>query len=98
MNQMRSMLRRLRVLERLPQLQPPPSPLEQIRSLALQQTSDEDLAVLINLARRDRGQCQTLLPSESAALERQGAARDTEAQRMGFKSYADAERRTAPRR
>jgi hypothetical protein len=97
MNQMRKMLRRLQVLERLPQLQPPPSPLEQIRKLVLDQMSNEDLGVIIHMIERDRGECQTLLPSELAAMARQNAARETEARRIGFRSYADAERQAARR-
>jgi hypothetical protein len=93
MNQMRNMLRRLQALERLPQFQPPPSPLEQIRKLALDQMSHEDLEVIIHMVERDRGESQILLPSEVAALARRSAALETEARRMGFTSFADAERR-----
>jgi hypothetical protein len=96
---MRNVRRRLQVLERLPQLQPPPSPLEQIGSLALKQMSDEDLALMITMARdRVRGVCRTLLPSESAALAAHSAALETEARRMGFRSLAEAERIAGPRR
>ena len=92
MNQVRNVRRRLDRLERLPQFQPPPSPLEQIRNLALQQMSDEELELMLNMSRnRDRGVCQTLLSSEVAALARNAAALETEAQRMGFKSFAEAE-------
>ena len=96
---MRSVRRRLDALERLPQLQPPPSSLEQISRLALKQMSDEDLELMINMARdRDRGVRRTLLPSELAALARQDAALETEARRMGFRSFAEAERRAGQRR
>ena len=95
---MRNVRRRLQVLERLPQLQPPPSPLEQIGSLALKQMSDEDLVLMINMTLdRDRGVCRTLLPSELAALATQDAALETEARRMGFRSFAEAERRAGRR-
>ena len=98
--QMRNMRRRLDALERLPQFQPPPSPLEQIRKLAEDQMSDADLELLLNMFRdQERGVCRPRLPSEVAALARHDAALETEAQRMGFKSCADAERRAGrPRR
>lgn len=94
----REMRRRLERLERLPQPQPPPSPLEHIGNLALKQMSDEDLKVMIKMTvDRDSGANRSLLPTEVAALERQDAALETEAQRMGFKSFADAKRRGAGR-
>jgi hypothetical protein len=96
---MRSVQRRLRVLERLPQFQPPPSPLEQIGTRVLKQMSFEDFdLIMVVLRKQDRGECQTLLPSESAAVESYNAGLDTEARRMGFKSYADAQRRAGPKR
>jgi hypothetical protein len=99
MNQRQSMRRRLQVLERLPQFQPPPSALEQISSLAMKQMSNEDLDVMINLASdRERGVSRVVLPSEFEALARQDAALETEALRMGFKSFADAERGVGQRR
>jgi hypothetical protein len=99
MNQRQSMRRRLQVLERLPQFQPPPSALEQIRSLALVQTSDEDLDLMIDMAsERERGVSRILLPSEVEALASWDAALETEALRMGFKSFADAERGVGQRR
>jgi hypothetical protein len=96
---MRNMRRRLQLLERLPQFQPPPSPLEQIKELALKQLSDEDLALMKDMIRGwDKRVCWALSPSESAAVTSHHAALDAEARRMGFQSYADAERRMAPRR
>ena len=93
MNQRQSLRRRLQVLERLPQFQPPPSPLEQMSSLALEQTSNEDLELMIKMASdRDRGVSRMLLPSELEVLASWDAALETEALRMGFKSLADAER------
>jgi hypothetical protein len=94
---MQNTRRRLEVLERLPQFRSPPSLLEHIGSLALKQMSDEDLAVMINMMERDRGEGQTPLPCELAAVARHGAARETEARQLGFKSFADAERRAARR-
>jgi hypothetical protein len=95
----REMRRRLQVLERLPQFQPPPSPLEQIGSLALKQMSNEDLELLTKVFRDgEAGVCWTPSPSELATLERREAALETEARRMGFRSFADAERRAGRRR
>jgi hypothetical protein len=99
MNQRQSVRRRLEVLERLPRLQPPPGPLEQIRTLAQQHMSDEDLDLMIHMARdRKRGVSRMLSPSEVEASERHEVALETGAQEMGFKSLADAERRAGGRR
>ena len=89
---MRNVERRLRVLERSPQFQPPPSRLEQIESLALRQLSDEDLEVMINMTRDlEAGVRTTISERESAAVAAQNAIREAEAQRMGFRSFAEAE-------
>src|SRR5271154_2389668 len=49
---MRNVQRRLDVLERLPQFQPPPSPLDQIGRLAPKQLSNEELALMIHICSR----------------------------------------------
>jgi hypothetical protein len=96
---MRNVERRLQVLERLPQFQPPPSRLEQIDSLALRQLSDEDLEVMINMTRDlEAGVRTTISRRESTAVAAQNAARETEAQRMGFRSFAEAGRIEGRRR
>jgi hypothetical protein len=90
---MRNMRRRLDVLEGLPQFQPAASPIQKIASLALKQMSDEDLQLMVKMARdRDAGVCRTLSERELAALAADCAALETEARRMGFRSFADAER------
>jgi hypothetical protein len=96
----REMRRRLHALEgQLPQFQPPPSPLEQIQTLAMRDVSQEALEQMINMARdRDGGMSRTLLQSEVAAMAEYEAALETEARRMGFESFADAERRGGRRR
>jgi hypothetical protein len=87
MNQRRSMRGRLEVLERVPQLKPPPGPLEQIRTLAQQHMSDEDLELMIKMARdREGGVSRMLLPCEVEALQRQNAELETEARGLGFRS------------
>jgi hypothetical protein len=94
--QLRNLRRRLERLERLPQFQPPPSPLDEIARLAPPQLSNEELELMILMLRRDGEECQPQTPNEEAAMARHDAIRDTEAQRMGFKSYADAKRRAGP--
>jgi len=90
---MKNMRRRLDVLERLPQFQPPPSPVEQIWHLALQKLSNEDLALLTMLTRgRDAGSYWTRSQSESEVVAACEAAVETEARQMGFRSFADAKR------
>jgi hypothetical protein len=96
---MRNVERRLQVLERLPQFQPPPSRLDQIEDLALRQLSDEDLDVMLKMTRDlEAGVRTTISERESAAVAAQNAARETEAQRMGFKSFAEAARIEGRRR
>jgi hypothetical protein len=90
---MNNVRRRLHVLEQLPQFQPPPSPLEQIEDRALRQISNEDLEVMINMTRDlEAGVRQTISERESAMLVAHNAARETEARRMGFRSFAQAKR------
>jgi hypothetical protein len=92
--QMKNALRRLRMLERLPQFQPPPSVPKQILDRALQQMSNDDLELLKNMVRDSQaGVGRTPSERESAMLAEQGATLDTEARRMGFKSFAEAERK-----
>jgi hypothetical protein len=90
---MKNVRRRLQVLEQLPQFQPPPSPLEQIEDRALRQISDDDLEVMINMTRDlEAGVRQTISERESAMLVAHDAARETEARRMGFRSFNHAKR------
>jgi hypothetical protein len=90
---MKNALRRLRALERSPQFQPPPSLLKQIENRALRQISDEDLEVMIKMTRDlEAGVRQTISERESAMLVAHNAALETEARRMGFRSFAQAKR------
>jgi hypothetical protein len=90
---MKNVRRRLYVLEQMPQFQPPPTPLEQIENRALRQISDEDLEVMINMTRDlESGVRQTISERESAVLVAHKAALETEARRMGFRSFAQAKR------
>jgi hypothetical protein len=92
--QMKNALRRLRVLERLPQFQPPPSVLKQIVDRALQQMSNDDLELLKQIVRDSQaGVGRTPSERESAMLTEQNATLDTEARRRGFKSFAEAQRK-----
>ena len=91
---MQNMQRRLHRLERLPQMKPPPTRLEQIRALAYGRLSNEELATLrILTVDLNAGLNRVKSETELEALATLGRAFDEEAQRMGFKSYAQAERR-----
>lgn len=94
---MRNIQLRLSKLERLHQFQPPPGPLEKIEDRALRQLSDEDLRVMIILtADVEAGVRQTASETELAALAAYRALCEAEAQRMGFRSLAEAERIAGP--
>jgi hypothetical protein len=68
---------RVRRLERSRFFQHPPDPFDEIVRVALQQISDEDLALLISVARvREAGLYRTLSQSECAAEEAYRAALD----------------------
>jgi hypothetical protein len=90
---MRNVRRRLHALERLPQLQPPPSGLEQIRTLALQSLSEKDLELLraISLEQAAGMPPRELSEQEAAACAAWEAALEMEARRMGLRSWAEAE-------
>ncbi|MGD1097143.1 MAG: hypothetical protein ABSB35_34795 [Bryobacteraceae bacterium] len=94
---MRNIQLRLNKLERLPQFQPPPGPLEKIEHLAAKKLSDKDLDVLLILDRDMRGGVsREMSETELAAWEVYRALRETEAQRMGFESLDDPERIAGP--
>jgi hypothetical protein len=96
---MRNTHRRLNKLEQLPQFQPPPSPLKQIQDRAMQQVSDEDLAAMkIIAADLEAGVSRTPTERELAILEAHSAALETEARRMGLRSFAEAEGNSGHRR
>ena len=91
---MRNVHRRLQSLERILQYHPPPTRLEQINDLALRQVSNEDLEIMLLMARdREAGRDRPLTERESEVLAAQDAILETEAQRMGFTSFAEAERK-----
>jgi hypothetical protein len=74
---MLSLRQRLRRLERSPLFQQRPDPVDPIISLVLRETSDQDLGLLIVVARdRKAGQCRTLSETESAAVTAYWAALD----------------------
>jgi len=91
---MRNLRRRPRVLERLPRLQLPPNPLEQIRSLALRSLSQEDFELLPAAEMPPRG----LSDDEMGACAAWRNALETEARKAGFRSFAEAERTVGQRR
>ena len=91
---MLSLRRRVRALERLLQLRFPPNPLDQIRRLALERLSLEDLELLWVLLGEQKEEVQS---RESSAREAEAwaawlASLEAEARRMGFRSFTDAER------
>ena len=90
---MRNTRRRLDKLEQSPQFQPPPSPFQQIKNRALGQISNEDLALMrILVMDVEAGVVRAMSEEESAIWARLSAVCETEALRMGFKSFAQAER------
>ncbi len=97
---MQNMRRRLTMLERLPRIAPPPSPLEQIRSLALQSLSAQDLAILQTISVEHAAGLgpAELSQVQAGACEAWAAALEAEARRMGFRSYAAVERTAGPKR
>jgi hypothetical protein len=91
---MRNVQQRLQALEQLPQFQPPPSQLEQIEDRAMHHISNEDLEVMITMATDlEAGVDRTISDRESEVVAALDAARETEARRMGFRSYKEAERK-----
>ena len=91
---------RIQMLERLPQFQPTPSPLEQIKSLALQSLSAQDLDLLHALSEDQTSEPRTreLSESEAAACAAWEAALETGARSIGLRSFAEAERTTGRKR
>ncbi len=85
---------RLQMLERSLQFQPAPSLLEQIKRLALQSLSTQDLDLLrvISEEHASKKRSRELLDTEAAACAAWEAALETGARRMGLKSFAEAER------
>ena len=97
---MRNVRRRLEKLERLPQPRPAPSPLERIRMLALESLSQQDFELVAALVRKKAAEKQTseLSECEAAVCAAWTDSLEREAQRMGFKSLAAAQRATGQRR
>ncbi len=100
MKQMQDVQRRLDKLERLPQVQPLPTRLELIRSIALQSLAPQDLELLCSLAKEqaeEKGP-RELSEREAASCAAWTAALETQARRMGFRSCAEAEGTARQRR
>ena len=91
---MRNLQRRVRTLERLLQWRVSPNLIEQITRRALESLSSEDLELLGLLSREsDEGtQVREMTASEEAACGAWQNSVDGEARRVGFRSFADAER------
>ncbi len=91
---------RLQMLERSPQFLPAPSPLEQIKRLALQSLCLQDLNLLkiISEEHASKTRSRELSETEAAACAAWEAVLETEAQRMGLQSFAEAEGTTRRKR
>jgi hypothetical protein len=78
---MKNVRRRIHALERLPQFQPPPNPLEQANRPTQQQSSCENLELLMGEARdQEAGSYRTLTHTESAAVTAFTVAPDLQCQ------------------
>jgi hypothetical protein len=83
----------------MPQFQPPPSLLKQIEERAIRQVSNEDFDSMIAMATdAEAGVERALSERESAVVAAYGVLRETEARRLGFRSFAQAERIWGPGR
>lgn len=92
-HRMRNVQQRLQTLERLLRYQPPPTRLDQIKDLALRQVPNDDLEIMIVMAADQKAaRDRPITQRESEVLLAHNAVLEGEAQRMGFVSFADAER------
>ena len=89
---MRNVRRRLHRLEQVAQLQPPPIPLEQITGRALENLSTPHLELLWAVLSAGKTDPKELTECEAAAPAAWQASLEAEARRMGFRSFAEAER------
>jgi hypothetical protein len=96
---MKNLQRRLHKLEQMPQFQPPPSPRKQFEERVVRRISNEDLDLMIAMATdAEAGVERTLSERELAVMEAYYVLREAEARRLGFRSFAQAERIWGPGR
>lgn len=84
--------KRVERLERFLAPQPGPNPYDAIQRLALQSLATEDLTVLADVIEQGRRECQWT-ERESTAVKALTCAFEQEAQRAGYRSMAEFQRR-----
>ena len=83
--------RRVERLERFLAPEPASDPYDEMKSLALQSVSEEDLIVLIDVIKQGKRECQWT-EREAAAMKAFTCAFEQEVQRAGYRSVADFQR------
>jgi len=78
-------------LERFLAPEPASDPYEDMKSLALQSVSEEDLIVLIDVIKQGKRECQWT-EREAAAMKAFTCAFEQEVQRAGYRSMAEFQR------
>ena len=86
--------RRVERLERFLAPEPASDPYDEIKSLALQSVSEEDLIVLIDVLKQGKRECQWT-EREAAAMKALTCAFEQEVQRAGYRSAAEFQRSCA---
>jgi len=86
--------RRVERLERFLAPEPASDPYEEMKSLALQSVSEEDLIVLIDVIKQGKRECQWT-EREAAAMKAFTCAFEQEVQSAGYRSTAEFQRSCA---
>ena len=86
--------RRVERLERFLAPEPASDPYDEMKSLALQSVSEEDLIVLIDVIKQGKRECQWT-EREAAAMKAFTCAFEQEVQRAGYRSMAEFQRSCA---
>ena len=89
--------RRVERLERFLAPEPASDPYDEMKSLALQSVSEEDLIVLIDVIKQGKRECQWT-EREAAAMKAFTCAFEQEVQLAGYRSTAEFQRSCASRR
>jgi len=83
--------RRVERLERFLAPEPASDPYDEMKSLALQSVSEEDLIVLIDVIKQGKRECQWT-EREAAAMKAFTCAFEQEVRRAGYRSVAEFQR------
>jgi hypothetical protein len=83
--------RRVERLERFLAPEPASDPYDEMKSLALQSVSEEDLIVLIDVLKQGKRECQWT-EREAAAMKALTCAFEQEVRRAGYRSTAEFQR------